>query len=379
MPGPSQEPPEDLDAILRSAGELLGRGEVFDACARFDEALALQPGNPDASYGKAFCLSRLGPSLQGRVRPEDVRIEICNRSKAVLQALSNQVVSPFTESGARHFEMLRFSYHCLAFYAMQDPKDLEAALQYANTGASLNGSEGTYIVEDQVRILLRLGRPDDAYMLVHKSLLRDPRSVLFQDVRNDPGYASWTDGGGPGRYFSKGPVGETAAQALDRFDAWVKSHLHLYYDGVSYGPPLRREELAAFERENGFTLPPGYVRLLTERGAPSFQVNTRRSGDLGSRDVLSPSEIRRVTDDFRSWHEESDDEEEANLSKLFVFQYHDDEGDPDGYVFDLSDPKPGGEFGIGSLLHDAPYDGAFADTFDEHLRLLVDEMIEENI
>jgi hypothetical protein len=76
----------------------------------------------------------------------------------------------------------------------QDPEKLNEALVAVEQGVILsNWYELKYIVNTYVRLLLKLGRSEDAYNLVGEAFKREPNYAAFQDLKSDAQYISWKE------------------------------------------------------------------------------------------------------------------------------------------------------------------------------------------
>ncbi len=82
----------------------------------------------------------------------------------------------------------------LAVQDEQDPAKMEEALAVVEQGVVIsNWYELKYIVNTYVRLLLKLGRSDDAYTLVGEAFRITPNYAAFQDLKSDAQYISWKE------------------------------------------------------------------------------------------------------------------------------------------------------------------------------------------
>jgi tetratricopeptide (TPR) repeat protein len=76
----------------------------------------------------------------------------------------------------------------------QDPAKMEEALAVVEQGVKIsNWYDLKYIVNTYVRLLLKLGRSDDAYTLVGEAFRIEPNYADFQDLKKDAQYISWKE------------------------------------------------------------------------------------------------------------------------------------------------------------------------------------------
>lgn len=107
----------------------------------------------------------------------------------------------FTPEGALKLELYRAAGNGLAWSLQEDAKvdrkTLEEALDVIEeTEGYVEGSEHYYILDTKVRILLKLGRQEDAFEIVKTVLEEVPEFQDFADLRKDPKYLAWLQGKG---------------------------------------------------------------------------------------------------------------------------------------------------------------------------------------
>jgi tetratricopeptide (TPR) repeat protein len=101
----------------------------------------------------------------------------------------------FTSLGKFHKEVTRITANSVAWdlHAISDKKeDLEKALAIILKGVAFIEDKNHYFIYDtQVRILLKLGRREDAYRIVKRVLTGSPDFHQFQDIKQDGDYVDW--------------------------------------------------------------------------------------------------------------------------------------------------------------------------------------------
>lgn len=82
--------------------------------------------------------------------------------------------------------------------AVWDPQEnrWELGEKHAQGKTSLSGRyiesiEHYFVLDAQVRLLLKLDRNEEAYTIVARVLSEDPDFKDFRDVRESPGYLQW--------------------------------------------------------------------------------------------------------------------------------------------------------------------------------------------
>ncbi|SFO54798.1 hypothetical protein SAMN05428949_5689 [Chitinophaga sp. YR627] len=74
----------------------------------------------------------------------------------------------------------------------EDPVKLEEALALLEKGYKIyDPNRHKYLEDTKTRLLLKLGKTDEAYKIVAVALKRDPKDPDFQDLKKDPAYLAW--------------------------------------------------------------------------------------------------------------------------------------------------------------------------------------------
>ena len=107
----------------------------------------------------------------------------------------------FTPQGQIKMEAYREAGNGLAWYLQDDPKADRKALEEAlgvieATEEFVQGTEHYFVYDTKVRILLKLGREEEAFKIVKTVLDEVPDFADFADLRKDPKYLAWAKGKG---------------------------------------------------------------------------------------------------------------------------------------------------------------------------------------
>jgi Leucine-rich repeat (LRR) protein len=152
-----------------------------------------------ANYGKAYAYSYLTSIHKASFSPAEL-LEM--QQAAIKQGLHTLDLVPaliwqFTSLGKFHKEVVRISANAVAWdmHLISDKKeDLEKALEIILKGVAFIESKDHYFIYDtQVRILLKLGRKEEAYQIVKRVLTLSPNFGDFQDIKQDGDYVSWME------------------------------------------------------------------------------------------------------------------------------------------------------------------------------------------
>ncbi|HEX6427037.1 MAG TPA: hypothetical protein VF008_05095, partial [Niastella sp.] len=150
-----------------------------------------------ANYGKVNAYNHL-TSYHKKTFSSAELLEI--RQTAIKQGLHTLSLIPaviwhFTDLGKFHEEITRVTTNSIAWemHVISDKKeDLERALEIIGKGVACIENEYHYFIYDtQVRILLKLGRKEEAYQIVKRTLDLEPDFEDFQDLKKNANYKTW--------------------------------------------------------------------------------------------------------------------------------------------------------------------------------------------
>ena len=135
-------------------------------------------------------------SLPGSHEEEDHLQNIRTFAKRALEDLSQ--VAHWTndrkliEKGKHYTRSIGNSIARYLYQGSDDAAVLKEALGYASlSGRYIESIEHYFVLDTQVRILLKLDRNEEAYTIVARVLSEDPDFKDFRDVRESPGYLQW--------------------------------------------------------------------------------------------------------------------------------------------------------------------------------------------
>ena len=195
---------QEMTALIRQAYH--GNASASEALAYLDRALDYYRQGLVTDgyhllylhYSKMAIYAQLAYQTPG-ITPETVRK---NQEGCVAEArICLELVAAsfneldFTDEGLFHREVIRYACNVLAWWLYEhhtDREGLEEALAYAARGAQFATELGYfYILDTQVRILLKLGRTDEAYSIVNKVLKQAPDFGDFSEFKTDWKYLEW--------------------------------------------------------------------------------------------------------------------------------------------------------------------------------------------
>lgn len=106
-------------------------------------------------------------------------------------------IGHFTEMGQFHEEVIRYATNCIGwntFSQTDDKARLEELVELVSMGCQYaDDPKYFYIFDTKARILLKLGRKEEAYNIVRSCLKKDKDFGDFNDIIRENDYRSWKD------------------------------------------------------------------------------------------------------------------------------------------------------------------------------------------
>lgn len=98
----------------------------------------------------------------------------------------------FTDTAAFHREVYRIAGNAYAWWTMMLDGDLEEALAAVELAViNVESDDHNFILDTKVRILLKMGRTDEAYRIVIRVLDKHPHFGDFQDFLENEDFLTW--------------------------------------------------------------------------------------------------------------------------------------------------------------------------------------------
>lgn len=150
-----------------------------------------------ANYGKVYAYSYLTSTHKAAFSSLELSELIHAAIKQGLHTLSlvPSTIWHYTDLGKFHEEIIRITANSVAWlmHTINDTKEkLEKALKIILKGEAYIENESHYFIYNtQVRILLKLGRTDEAYQIVKRTLARLPDFNDFQEIKINTDYKTW--------------------------------------------------------------------------------------------------------------------------------------------------------------------------------------------
>ncbi|WP_158578819.1 leucine-rich repeat domain-containing protein [Spongiactinospora rosea] len=188
-----------VHALVETGAAALADGERREAVRVFEEALThCVPGAAFSAYDRLYALYGLIDALGHLAdsadddRPALVEKLIGYAEQAL--SLVPDTIWHYTDEGAFQEEVLRQAGNGLAWHLLQ-AGDLERALTTVERALQVaEGPEHDPIRDTQVRILLAMGRTEEAYVIVDRVLTRAPGFRDFADLAASPDFQRWRGG-----------------------------------------------------------------------------------------------------------------------------------------------------------------------------------------
>lgn len=192
----------DVHAMVReAAGNVYpdpesARKQIFEVYRRLDEGALID--KYDYLWTQYGLLKSSFETGTAEFLPETDVNEYMRVARNVLAYLDTQDVGQwvYTELGAFQMEVYRSAANGLAWSLYEEYGDdqlkLEEGLGLAVRAQEyITGYDDYYIYDTKARILLKLGRSDEAFEIVDQVLSEDPDFHDFQDLKEDEAFERW--------------------------------------------------------------------------------------------------------------------------------------------------------------------------------------------
>jgi Leucine-rich repeat (LRR) protein len=198
-----------MNKLIKEANALMhakdDREKLLQSLIKYDEVLVFFSSGKVvdeynllyANYGKVYAYSYLTSTHKADFSPVELSDLLHDAIKQGLHTLSlvPSIIWHYTNLGKFHEEITRITANSVAWnmHVIYNTKEeLEKALEIILKGVAYVENETHYFIFDtQVRILLKLGRTDEAYQIVKRTLARVPGFSDFQDLKTNEDYKIW--------------------------------------------------------------------------------------------------------------------------------------------------------------------------------------------
>ena len=191
--------------LVKKASQQMSREQYKQANDTYNQALAVAKKTNKytdydylyAHYGKLYCYSHsFIPEEQDKNKKMQLFLEFEKMALDTLPLISEPIWH-FTDEGAFQEEILREAYGGLSWYLYErtpkeDKEALKTALNWAEKAIQYVEDQNHYFLLDtKVRILLALGKKEEAYKIVERVLNEAPYFGDFQDIKQSKQYKEW--------------------------------------------------------------------------------------------------------------------------------------------------------------------------------------------
>ncbi|CAA6799014.1 MAG: Unknown protein [uncultured Aureispira sp.] len=194
-----------VNALVKTAAGKMRAQNYQASLELFEEALkGCTPGEKYseydelyAHYGICYNLSYLLFKCKSKKAHKAMVTKLLRYGKKTFKEFipEDAFIWHYTEEGAFQRECVRIIGNALGWHLFSDTDDvaiLEEALYYAErANGQIDGIQHFFIRDTLVRILLKLGRKEEAYQLVAKTLKKYASFSDFQDIKKDKEYKKW--------------------------------------------------------------------------------------------------------------------------------------------------------------------------------------------
>jgi tetratricopeptide (TPR) repeat protein len=194
---------EDVINYIKIANNYRKQGNYLKSIENFDEAIKIldlgkiksEQNKIYIHYSKLWIYSKL--AYNKKLNDSKDYKKLClGEAKTCLSLIPEDFdIWHFTKEGKFHEEIIRYSTNAIAWYIYENSNNkssLEDALALIERACSYATTPQTYYIFDtKVRILLKLNREEDAFVIVKKILKKLPNFSDFQDFKNNQRYLDW--------------------------------------------------------------------------------------------------------------------------------------------------------------------------------------------
>ncbi|MBL8917951.1 MAG: hypothetical protein JNJ54_03750 [Myxococcaceae bacterium] len=191
--------------LIKAANRARDREQWSTALETYDEALAqYASGSANSDYGVLYALySKLW--IHGKTGNAVEGLPLARRCLELVPPVWQ--LWHFTDEGQFHREVVRYATNFLAWELLKGaPAGLDEALSSIERGAAcVDGAEHAYVHDTHARVLLALGRTDEAWREVLRLQRVDASFEPSQDLFEDARYQAWLRGAGSSHRSSGTP------------------------------------------------------------------------------------------------------------------------------------------------------------------------------
>jgi len=194
--------------LIQAANAL--RGYVYTdnlkALNKYDQALSyITSGKVSDEYNQIYChyskmwiYGQLAYRVDSLTDDKKKEYEIAgNKEAEICLSLvpNNTMVWHFTDEGQFHEEVIRYASNFIAwglYVRNDDDASLQKALEIIDRGCAYSDEPNYfYLWDTKVRILLKMGRIDEAYRIVDRILTISPEFSDFQEFKKHRDFLEW--------------------------------------------------------------------------------------------------------------------------------------------------------------------------------------------
>ena len=188
----------NIKDIITEAQSLMGKREYVKAYSLYKDNIAavkLDKEDYDSMYyyyGFLFAIINRVEGAKGDEKVEFMK-EYVEFGSILLEANSGPILFHYSDMSKFRREVKRNASNGVGWYLMELGK-LEEALPYAETAVSLiESAADDYTYETLALILIKLGRKNEGYSLVKRTLDKKPKYEHFQIFLKDEDYLAWKE------------------------------------------------------------------------------------------------------------------------------------------------------------------------------------------
>lgn len=181
------------DSLKKKLSNLVANCEYADAIKIADEILSNEPDDLFTLDNKLYALWFVFESASGTEKHEFRKLRI-NISNKIIKLIEKKLpsVMHFSEERTNLVAAYQRAQNNIAWdYLTQSDKESDWLKGLKNIQKAIDLESALFIQDTKVRLLLKLGRSEEAYLIAEEFLKKDPNCGDFQDIKRSKEYLTW--------------------------------------------------------------------------------------------------------------------------------------------------------------------------------------------
>lgn len=245
-------------AIQQEEGEASNK-----ALRKFQQAINSYDGDENKEYDFLYAHYQ-AMWISSHLRESENAFDYAKKCMELLDStIRSGAIFHYTELGKFYEEVIRYATNVIAWriYVSTDTfSELEKALEIISQGCCyVESPDYYYVLDTKVRILLKLGRKEEAFHIVYDCLRQAPAFADFADIKKDNEYREWKNNFESGKFeYSEQEI--TLLEKAARITARLKmQNSENVETDEKVNSPMPEQEMVLIKNiKEKYNLPDGY-------------------------------------------------------------------------------------------------------------------------